>query len=232
MYAKSVSIYDKLYAKKDYEKEAALIVSLATARNPGAKTLLDVACGTGKHLLYLKRAYRAEGVDISRGFVQIARQANPDLRFEVADMVGMRLHRTFDVVTCLFSAIGFVRTHARLRRAIRSLADHLGSGGLLFVEPWFPPDQWHPHKPHATFVDEPELKIARLTTSEQAGSCSVQDLHYVVATPQSTTHFVERFVQGLFTREQMTSAFRDAGLVTEYDEAGLTGRGLYIGRRN
>jgi hypothetical protein len=36
---------------------------------------------------------------------------------------------------------------------------------------------------------------------------------------------------GLFTREQMTSAFTDAGLAAEYDPAGPTGRGLYIGQR-
>jgi SAM-dependent methyltransferase len=122
MYTRSMSIYDKLYAGKDYEKEAAFIVSLAAARNPAAKTLLDVGCGTGKHLLYLNGVYHAEGVDVSRGFVELARQANPELRIEVADMARMRLHRSFDVITCLFSAIGFVRTVAKLGKAVAAMA--------------------------------------------------------------------------------------------------------------
>jgi len=36
----------------------------------------------------------------------------------------------------------------------------------------------------------------------------------------------------LFTRDEMTWAFEFAGLAVRYKNEGLTGRGLYIGKRN
>ena len=226
MYTRSMEIYDKLYSGKDYRREAEIVASLVAARAPHAKTLLDVDCGTGKHLSHLRSAFQVEGVDVSPEFVELSRKANPGVRVRVADMVSLRLAERYDVVVCLFSAIGFVRTPARLKRAVRAMARHITRGGLLIVEPWFEPADWHPGRPNATIVDEPDVKIARLTTSEQKGICSVEDLHYLVATPQGTRHFVERFIMGLFTQEQMLQSFADAGLKAEFVEGGLTGRGL------
>ena len=85
--------------------------------------------------------------------------------------------------------------------------------------------------PHvgAVFVDEPELKIARVDTIEVDGRTSSFDFHYLVGTPQGVEGFVEHHELGLFTREEQLAAFRAAGLQVEHDEEGLMGRGLYIG---
>jgi SAM-dependent methyltransferase len=232
VYSRSAEFYDKLYAKKDYEGESARLVALVRERNPAARSLLDVACGTGRHLSFLKREFRAEGVDASRRIIAVARAANPDLRFYVGDMRRIGLVARYDVVTCLFSSIGYMIGLPRLNAAVRSMARRLEPGGLLIVEPWFPPEDWHPPSAHAAYVDESALKIARLSTSGARGSVSIMDIHYLVATPERTEHFVEKFRMGLFTRGQMRAAFEAAGLSVEYDEKGLTGRGLYIGRKS
>ena len=231
MYSRSAEYYDKLYAKKDYEGEAARLAALVRERLPAARTLLDVACGTGRHLSFLKRDFRAEGIDASRRIIALARAANPDLRFRVGDMRRFRLAERFDVVACLFSSIGYMTSAARLNAAVRNMARHLAPGGLLVVEPWFRPEDWHAPSAHAAFVDESGLKIARLSTSGVRGSLSIMDIRYLVATPRRVEHFSERYRMGLFTRERMTAAFEAAGLAAEYDEKGLTGRGLYIGRK-
>ena len=41
--------YDLLYSDKDYEAEADYIDHLIQKNNPGAKTILNLGCGTGKH---------------------------------------------------------------------------------------------------------------------------------------------------------------------------------------
>ena len=46
----SAELYDKIYGFKDYAQEAEAIHQTIQRFKPGAKTLLDVACGTGKHL--------------------------------------------------------------------------------------------------------------------------------------------------------------------------------------
>jgi SAM-dependent methyltransferase len=230
VYSKSADYYDKLYAKKDYEGEAARLAALIRERHPAAVTLLDVACGTGRHLSCLKREFRVEGVDSSRRIIAAARASNPEIGFRVGDMRRFRLASRFDVVTCLFSSIGYMTRPSRLDEAVRNMARHLAPGGILLVEPWFPPEDWHPPKAHAALVDESELKISRISTSGAKGSVSIMDIHYLVATPVRVKHFSEKFRMGLFTRDQMRRAFEAARLSVEYDEKGLTGRGLYIAR--
>jgi hypothetical protein len=80
------------------------------------------------------------------------------------------------------------------------------------------------------FVDQPDLKIARINTSLTEGRLSVFDLHHLVGTPAGTEHFVERHELGLFTNEEMRSAMERTGLIVRFDPEGLTGRGLYLGR--
>ena len=83
--------------------------------------------------------------------------------------------------------------------------------------------------PH--FIDEPDLKIARINTSFVEGRLSSMDMHYLIGTPEGTEHCVERHELGLFTPEEMRHALTTCGLEVIYDAPGLTGRGLYIGQR-
>ncbi len=229
MFNRSAALYDAIYSFKNYEEEAARIHALIQEhkRSPG-DTLLDVACGTGKHLGFLSRHYRVEGLDLDPGLLEVARRENPDLVFHQGDMTSFELGRQFDVVTCLFSSIGYAKTLAKMRQTIKTLSRHLRPGGVLLVEPWFTPEEYRPGMLGAHFVDEPELKIARMSISEVIGGVSVLDFHYLVGTPQGVEHFTERHELGLFTREEHLQALADAGLEAIYDPEGLMGRGLYI----
>ena len=100
----------------------------------------------------------------------------------------------------------------------------------LGLPAWFTPDQWLANTPHALFIDDPELKIARVNTSLVEGRVSIVDLHHLVATPEKTIHFVEEHRLGLYAVEEMNAAIERAGMVVSFDEEGITGRGLYIGR--
>jgi SAM-dependent methyltransferase len=192
--------------------------------------LLDVACGTGGHLLHLRTKYAVEGLDLDSGMIAMASQRLPDVPLHQADMVDFDLGRQFDVVQCLFSSIGYVRTLERLRAAVATMARHLVSGGLLIVEPWFAPRDWRPGSPHGVWVDLPHLKVARINVSAPADhNLSVLDFHYLVATSRGVHYFGERHELGLFTEEQYRSAFEHAALKVVHDPDGPTGRGIYIG---
>jgi hypothetical protein len=139
------------------------------------------------------------------------------------------LGREFDVVTCLFSAIGFVGSPDGLDAAARCLSRHLTTNGVLLVEPWITPDEWIPNRPHLLTHEEPGLAFARVTLSGLRDErVSTTEMHYVVATPDGIDHFVEQHDPYLFTPDEMRGAFERAGLQTEHDEHGLTGRGLWI----
>jgi ubiquinone/menaquinone biosynthesis C-methylase UbiE len=232
LYDRSAEFYDAIYSFKNYEKETAKLHELIQQhkRSPGNE-LLDVACGTGGHIAYLKRDYSVEGLDINPRMLRLARKKHPDVVFYHSDMTSFKLKKNFDVVTCLFSAIGHVKTKRRLNLAVRAMARHLKPGGLLVVESWPTPKQWQIGRLGSNFVDESNLKIARFSISKTRGSLSILDLHHLVATPNRIQHFMERLEMGLFTHEEYLDAFRQAKLETVYDSEGLMGRGLYIGIR-
>lgn len=232
MFKHSAHLYDLVYAFKDYRAEAEVLADLIR-RNllSGGRRLLDVACGTGLHLQFLRVEFDVEGLDLDGQILESARQRLPGVPLHQGDMIAFDLGRRFDIITCLFSSIGYVRTLDNLHRAIGTMAAHLLPGGLLLVEPWFTPAAWKPDTVHSLFVDEPELKIARINTSHADGRLSYFDLHYLVGTPGGVEHFVERHELGLFEKEEMIDAFRAASLEVSYDPEGLMGRGLYIGRR-
>jgi len=232
LYDRSAEIYDAIYSFKDYEKEAAKLhqLILEHKRSPG-NDLLEVACGTGSHITYLKSNYSIEGLDINQQMLRLAKKKHPEIVFHRGNMVSFKLNRRFDAITCLFSAIGHLKTKRRLDLAILNMSRHLKPGGVLIVEPWITPQQWRDGSVHANFVNQPELKIARMNTSKTRGRLSVMDMHHLVGTPKRVDYFVERLVMGLFTHEEYLDAFRQAKLETTYDPDGLMGRGLYIGTR-
>jgi len=233
MFSHTAQYYDTIYlAMKDYGAEAAKVTALVRQYSHSTGNhLLDVACGTGLHLSYLKQYFQVEGLDLDEQLLAIAHQRNPEVPLHHADMVDFALGRTFDIVTCLFSAIGYVKSLDNLSRAIQCMAQHLTAGGVLMIEPWFTPETWRPGTVHARFIDEPHLRIARMNTGDVDGRLSIMDMHYLVGTPEGIEHHVERHELGLFTTEEMSHALTTCGLEVTYDETGLTGRGLYIGQR-
>jgi SAM-dependent methyltransferase len=229
LFSRSARIYDAIYASiRDYPREAAQLDALIQARRPGAKSLLDVACGTGVHLHHLAGRYEVEGLDLDPEMLAVARERLPDATFHQGDMASFDLGKRFDAVVCMFSSIGYVKTEEWLRDAIASMARHLESGGVLVVEPWLTPDAWSDRHVGAVFVDEPELKIARVNVAEREGTISSFEFQYLVGTPDGVEHFSERHELGLFTVEQQLEAFRAAGLEAEHDPEGPMGRGLYV----
>jgi len=232
MFRRSAAFYDAIYSFKDYAAEAAKVHDLVQRYSPGARTLLDVACGTGIHLMHLSSEYRAEGVDLSPELLGTARERNLNLPLHQADMREFDLGRQFDAVTCLFSSIGYMDSEENLRKAVANMARHLKPNGVLIVEPWLTPSDWQTGLLSTRFVDEPKLKMARINVSENPeGRISAIEFHYLVGIPESIEYFTERHELMLFTHDEYLDSFNASGLACDFDPVGLMGRGLYIGTR-
>jgi SAM-dependent methyltransferase len=235
MYTESAHLYDTIYLSqgKDYAAEARRIHELAGQYQKSlGNSLLDVACGTGFHAGYLSKFYQVEGVDLDEQMLVVAREKHFGLLFQAGDMRTFDLGRQFDVITCLFSAIGYMKNAAQLHQAVGNMGKHLKPGGVLFIEPWFTPETWHPGSVHTTFVDQPDLKIVRMNLSERKDNLSFFTLHFLVGTPQGVEYFSEYHELALFTHAEYLDSFRANNLDVSYDEAGLYGRGLYIGKKS
>src|SRR4051794_33235442 len=136
MFDSSADFYDLLYANVDYNGEVTKLHELIAETHPNARTLLDLGCGTGRHLEMFGRLYEPQGLDLNPALLKVAQTRCPDITFHTMDMAGFALDSSFDIITCLFSAIGYVRTPERLVETVAAAARHLNPGGLFLVEPW------------------------------------------------------------------------------------------------
>jgi ubiquinone/menaquinone biosynthesis C-methylase UbiE len=232
MYSVSAKFYDDIYAAtgKDYPAEAEKAHKIIQKyKKSSGNTLLDIGCGTGTHANLLSKHYQVEGMDLEPKMLSVARKKHPKIRFQQGDMVNFKLPRKFDVIVCLFSAIGHVKTKARLQKAIKSMSRHLLPGGVLLIESWFTPDQWNQGRVFILQVEKPDTKIVRMSHSSQRGTLSFIEFQYLIGTSKGIVHEKEVLELGLFTEKEYLDAFRLAGLKVFHDSKGVDGRGLYIG---
>jgi dTDP-3-amino-3,4,6-trideoxy-alpha-D-glucopyranose N,N-dimethyltransferase len=232
MFSKSAQYYDEIYASidKDYAAEASKAYEfIQNYKQSKGKQLLDVACGTGFHASLLSKYYQVEGLDLDAKMLAVAKKKHPKIRFHQGDMMDFNLKKQFDVIVCLFSSIGYVKTKPRLQKAIKTMSGHLLPGGVLLVEPWFTPKQWNPRRAFMTQVNKPDLKIVRMSYSGQRRKISTIEFQYLIGTSKGIEHAVEIHELGLFTPKEYMDAFKTTGLIMTYDAEGLDGRGLYIG---
>jgi ubiquinone/menaquinone biosynthesis C-methylase UbiE len=235
MFSKSAQYYDEIYASvdKDYAAEADKTHKIIQEHKQSkGNSLLDVACGTGFHASLLNKYYQMEGLDLDPQMLKVAKKKHPTLRFHQGDMIAFDLKRQFDVIVCLFSSIGYVRTKSRLQKAIRNMGNHLLPGGVLLIEPWFAPEQWSVGRVVTLRVDTPDLKIVRMSHSGKMGNVSLLHFHYLIGTSKGVEHRLELHELGLFTHQDYMDAFQAARLNVSHDPEGLDGRGLYIATKS
>jgi SAM-dependent methyltransferase len=216
VYGRVARIYDLLYTGtgiKDYQAESEALHAIIQEASPGARTLLDVACGTGAHLEILRIWYQVEGVDLSPEMLEVARTRLGDVPLQVADMRTLDLGRRFDAVTCLFSAIGYVTDPGEMRSTIQRLADHVAPGGVLIVDGWVRPEDWgDDYRGGPDVASDDDTMVVRLSFSRRTGSITEMDLHHLVRGAEGIEHFVEHHRLALVPTEDYVAAIEAAGL--------------------
>jgi SAM-dependent methyltransferase len=226
--------YDLIYFDKDYRKEAATVTRLVRQykTSPG-NDLLEIGCGTGGHALYLKDVFRVVATDAQSDMLKVARSKVKGVTFKQADMIDFDLGRQFDVVLCLFSSIGYVRTYPNLKRTLRNFARHLKPGGVAIIEPWYTKSAFNAGRPGMSGYSGGDVKIGRMWVLKERGSISILDMHYLIAEQGGDVkHYVDRHELGLFDRATTLRYMRQAGLRPKFLKQDLSPqRGVYIGVR-
>lgn len=231
LYKELAPYYDLIYSWKDYKKESEKVKKLILKyKKSKGKDLLEVGCGTGKHLLHLNNEFRCKGIDLNEGIIKVAKEKVRGVDFKVANMIDFSLDEKFDIITCLFSAIGYTKTYENLKKTINNFSNHLKEGGVAIIEPWFTKSSYKEGIPSLSTYDSNEIKIARLTVSRVIDDVSVMDMNYLVAeVNKDVKHFVDRHELGLFDIDKTLKIMKDAGLKAKFLKNGLSkGRGLFI----
>jgi ubiquinone/menaquinone biosynthesis C-methylase UbiE len=224
--------YDRVYSFKDYLDEAVRLQNLIIKYSEiGGNSLLDVGCGTGLHLKHLKDDFSCTGVDISRSMLKIARKNAKGVTFKEANMKSLRLGKQFDVILCLLSSIGYVKTPASLEKTIQNFSKHLKKGGLVLIEPSHAKSIYVSGEPRITTYDGKDAKIARINYTNFRQATAVLNMHILIAERgKDTKYFLDRHELGLFGINNTLRIMKAAGLKSKYLKNGLMpGRELFVG---
>jgi SAM-dependent methyltransferase len=154
--------YDLLYADKDYGREARFVHELLQRHAPGARTILELGCGTGAHAVHLvKEGYEIHGVDLSAEMLdrtgerlaQMPPELAAGLTFSQGDLRTLRLGRTFDAVIALFHVLSYQTTNHDLQAAFATVKEHLHPGGVFIFDFWYGP---------AVLTERPAVRVKRV----------------------------------------------------------------------
>ena len=229
----SADFYDAIYAArgKDYAAEATYLIEVAARTlNRPPRSWLDVACGTGEHLRYLREHVAVVGVDDCPAMLAVARRKLPATELVEGDMQTMALGRRFEVVSCLFASVAYLPNEAAMAGAIATMAEHLNPGGVLLLEPGVMQGQAEPPRVDSMCVTQGGMTLRRQTSGRLEAGRLIITFEYESDLGDRRRTFREEHVVQLFTREAYENAMATAGLTCEFDLSGPARRGLFIGR--
>ena len=128
--------YHILYKDRDYTEAQLFMDNLTNYLNiPENGTILDLACGKGRHSIYLnKLGYQVTGVDLSEQSIAHAKQfENESLKFEVHDM-SLPYPNTFDAVFNLFTSFGYFEDETCNLKTIQAIRQELNPFGFGVID--------------------------------------------------------------------------------------------------
>jgi ubiquinone/menaquinone biosynthesis C-methylase UbiE len=230
-FSQIAAYYDELYVKPEqYEAEATKAMArIETYKQSDSNELLDIACGTGGHILYWLKQYRVTGLDISPEMLARAQKKFPDIKFIRGDMIDFRINQQFDALVCLYGSIGFTRTVKNLNRALVTFARHMKPGGVLYLTPWSTQDEFKP-KIVVDVAKHPDVRIARMENVKlKKPGIIVIDFHHLIGRNSKVTYRTQSIEVGLFSRQQYLDAIRGANLeLKEYYQGTDMPMGVFV----
>jgi SAM-dependent methyltransferase len=128
-------LYDRFTASYGYERWCSELRRVAGKHGARGRSLLDVACGTGKSFApFIAKGYRVAGCDISPAMLEIARAKHPAARLEPADMRALPSLGRFDLVTCVDDSLNYLLEVDELAATFDSLARNLDPAGICLFD--------------------------------------------------------------------------------------------------
>lgn len=128
--------YHILYKDRDHKEAETFMHNLTNYLNiPKGGKILDLACGKGRHALYLNSiGYDVTGVDLSENSIKFAKQfENETLHFEVHDMCEPYKQK-FDAVFNLFTSFGYFENDNSNLRTIKAIKEDLKEVGFGVID--------------------------------------------------------------------------------------------------
>ena len=133
--------YHSLYAHRDHQEAAAFIARIINLIQPkDDATILDVACGRGRHSLEIHRhGHEVTGIDLSPKNIQYAKETaqrkgiDKKMQFMVHDM-RVPLDKQFSHLLNLFTSFGYFKDPYDNVRTLKSFRAQLAPNGVGVID--------------------------------------------------------------------------------------------------
>lgn len=153
--------YDLYYADKDYAAEVDFVLELASRFGNSPKDVLDMGCGTGRHLAeFVKRGLKSHGFDLSERMLEHAKRrlSGSDVNLWQGNLTDFENKRQYDLVTAMFAVMGYLVENDLLLAGLRTARKHLNKRGVLVFDGWFGP---------AVLAQQPEERLHEYQEGEK-----------------------------------------------------------------
>ena len=134
--------YDLYYADKDYAAEVDFVLELAARFGNTPMTLLDMGCGTGRHLEeFVKRGLKCDGFDLSAEMLSHARKrlAGTGVNLSEGNLTDFENGKQYDIVVSMFAVMGYLTSNNKLLAGLETARKHLKEDGVFIFDGWFGP---------------------------------------------------------------------------------------------
>ena len=99
------------------------------------QTAMDLGCGTGVLCRILQSSgIKAAGMDLSAGMIKIARQEDPRISYQVADMITFCPERQYDLITCTGDALNHIPSLSDVGRIFYNVYRYTAPGGYFVFD--------------------------------------------------------------------------------------------------
>lgn len=139
-YSVLADIYDIVMSDVDYETWADYIDEIILIHQPKARSILELACGTGTIALSLEEldCYEITATDGSAHMIRIAQQkaakVNSGIDFQTMNFLDLSLDKTFDVVYMVFDSINYLHAKEDILQLHHEVKKILNPGGIFVYD--------------------------------------------------------------------------------------------------
>lgn len=116
----------------DTEETTGMVAALNRGAKGPVRTLLHLGCGAGINDFTFKKHFQVTGIDVNEPMLEVARQLNPEVTYQMGDMRTVDLQQPFDAVA-IPDSIMHLLTVEDLQKTMGTVCKHLRPGGVLLV---------------------------------------------------------------------------------------------------
>lgn len=214
-------MYDLLYRSKPYKDELEFVLSKVGLPIPlVSQNVLDIGCGSGRHLEFVATAGRVTGVDQSESMLAHAATRVPGAELVCCTADQFDGRSDYDLVYSIFHVVNYMVANVDLFSFFECMARSLNGRGRGFIDFWNRA-AWIHSLPEVRSVHGSGDQIAFSRTSkpttidEQTGYVRIEIETFVSTDDQPYERFVEHHEMRAYTDFELELAAMQAGLKVE-----------------